>query len=222
MIGLARLIIFKFWFNNSWKTWHSVTCFKTCKIRGIWFCCFLFSFSLEIKNGDENVFGWIFENIFNKNIFSNQPKNEINKISFSVFSVSFFFFTPSNFFHMLLSTDNKPNSVSYASLSLSLSLSLSFNHIFSSLKPVCLTPLFVDPAPPHHYHCSAAPLLPQHHSQLTISWWDLLHVSFFLIFLLHESINESFRIFYVLLISLMRMIILHFRVSIWGFWELVA
>ena len=45
-----------------------------------------------------------------------------------------------------------------------------FDHIFSSLKPVCLTPLFVDPAPPHHYHCSAAPLLPQHHSQLTISW----------------------------------------------------
>ena len=47
---------------------------------GVWFDCFLFSFSLEIKNenenGDENVFGWIFENIFSKNIFQNKPKND--------------------------------------------------------------------------------------------------------------------------------------------------
>ena len=37
------------------------------KLGGVWFDCFLFSFSLKIENGDENVFGWIFENIFSKN-----------------------------------------------------------------------------------------------------------------------------------------------------------
>jgi len=45
----------------------------------VWFGCFLFSFSLKTKNGDENVFGWISENIFSEN------KN--NKFSFSVFLV---------------------------------------------------------------------------------------------------------------------------------------
>jgi len=50
----------------------------------IWVDCFLFSFSLEIENGDENAFGWIFENIFSENIFSNEPKTRNNKISFSV------------------------------------------------------------------------------------------------------------------------------------------
>jgi len=53
-------------------------------LGGIWFDCFQFLFSLKIENGDENVFGCIFENIFNKNIFSNEPKNRNNKISFSV------------------------------------------------------------------------------------------------------------------------------------------
>ena len=43
---------------------------------------FLFSFSLEIENGDENAFGWIFENIFGENIFSNEQKTENNTISF--------------------------------------------------------------------------------------------------------------------------------------------
>jgi len=33
----------------------------------VWFGCFLFSFSLKIENGDENVFGWISENIFSEN-----------------------------------------------------------------------------------------------------------------------------------------------------------
>ena len=51
------------------------------------FGCFLFLFSLEIKNGDGNAFGWIFENIFSENIFSNEPKIGNNKISFSVFLV---------------------------------------------------------------------------------------------------------------------------------------
>ena len=48
---------------------------------------FCFSFSLKTKNGDENVFGWIFENIFSENENKKQPENENNKISFSVFSV---------------------------------------------------------------------------------------------------------------------------------------
>jgi len=47
----------------------------------------LFSILLKIENGDGNAFGWIFENIFSKNIFLNEPKTENNKISFSVFLV---------------------------------------------------------------------------------------------------------------------------------------
>jgi len=47
----------------------------------------LFSFSLKTENGDENVFGWIFKNIFSENENRKQSKNENNKISFSVFSV---------------------------------------------------------------------------------------------------------------------------------------
>jgi len=42
---------------------------------------------LKIENGDENVFGWIFENIFSENENRKQSENENNKISFSVFSV---------------------------------------------------------------------------------------------------------------------------------------
>jgi len=53
-------------------------------LGGVWFDCFLFSFSLEIKNGGGNAFGWIFENIFSENIFPNEPKTENNKILFSV------------------------------------------------------------------------------------------------------------------------------------------
>jgi len=45
---------------------------------------FLFLFLLKIENGNENAFDWIFENIFSKNIFSNEPKIENNKISFLV------------------------------------------------------------------------------------------------------------------------------------------
>jgi len=47
----------------------------------------LFSFSLKIENNDKNTFGWIFENIFSENIFSNEQKTGNNKISFSVFSI---------------------------------------------------------------------------------------------------------------------------------------
>ena len=54
------------------------------QLGSVWFGCFLFSFSLEIENGDGNVFGWIFENIFSENIFPNEPKTGNNKISFSV------------------------------------------------------------------------------------------------------------------------------------------
>ena len=39
-------------------------------LKNVWFDCFLFSFSLKTENGDENVFGWISENIFSKNIFT--------------------------------------------------------------------------------------------------------------------------------------------------------
>ena len=53
-------------------------------LGGVWFGCFLFSFSLEIENGDENVFGWIYVFIFSENIFPNEPKTGNNKISFSV------------------------------------------------------------------------------------------------------------------------------------------
>jgi len=42
---------------------------------------------VKTKNGDEEVFGWIFENIFNENENRKQPENENNKILFSVFSV---------------------------------------------------------------------------------------------------------------------------------------
>jgi len=53
-------------------------------LGSVWFGCFLFSFSLKIENGDENVFDWIFVFIFNENIFPNEPKTGNNKISFSV------------------------------------------------------------------------------------------------------------------------------------------
>jgi len=53
-------------------------------LGGVWFDCFLFSFSLKTENGDENVFDWIFENIFSENENRKQPENENNKISFSV------------------------------------------------------------------------------------------------------------------------------------------
>ena len=56
-------------------------------LRGVWFGYFLFSFLLEIKNGDGNVFGWIFVFIFSENIFPNEPKTGNNKISFLVFLV---------------------------------------------------------------------------------------------------------------------------------------
>ena len=39
---------------------------------------------MKTKNGDKNVFGWIFENIFNENENRKQPENENNKISFSI------------------------------------------------------------------------------------------------------------------------------------------
>ena len=56
-------------------------------LGGVWFGCFLFSFSLKTENGDENVFGLISENIFNENENSKQLENENKKFSFSVFSV---------------------------------------------------------------------------------------------------------------------------------------
>ena len=57
------------------------------RLGGVWFGCFLFLFSLKTKNGDENVFGWISENIFRENENKKQLENENNKFSFSVFSV---------------------------------------------------------------------------------------------------------------------------------------
>jgi len=54
------------------------------RLGGVWFGCFLFLFSLKTKNGDENVFGWISENIFSENENRKQPENENNKLSFSV------------------------------------------------------------------------------------------------------------------------------------------
>jgi len=56
-------------------------------LGGVWFGCFLFSFSLKTENGDENVFGLISENIFSENENSKQLENENKKFSFSVFSV---------------------------------------------------------------------------------------------------------------------------------------
>jgi len=55
------------------------------KLTGVWFGCFLFSFSLKTKNGDENVFGLISKNIFSENENRKQLENENNKFSFSVF-----------------------------------------------------------------------------------------------------------------------------------------
>jgi len=45
-------------------------------IWGVWFCFFLFSFSLKTENCDENVFGWISENIFSENENRKQSENE--------------------------------------------------------------------------------------------------------------------------------------------------
>ena len=59
-----------------------------------------------------------------------------------------------------------------------------------------------------HRSCSAAPLPPQHHFWLTISWWDFFHVSFSPFFCFMSP-----WVFYVLLIFLMGMMILHFRLS---------
>jgi len=56
-------------------------------LGGVWFGCFLFSFSLKIENGDENVFGWISENILSENENRKQTENENNKFSFSVFLI---------------------------------------------------------------------------------------------------------------------------------------
>jgi len=56
-------------------------------LGGVWFGCFMFLFSLEIENDDENAFGWIFENIFSENILSNEQKTGNNKILSSVFTV---------------------------------------------------------------------------------------------------------------------------------------
>ena len=47
----------------------------------------LFSVFIFTENSDENVFGWISENIFSENENKKQPENENNKVSFSVFSV---------------------------------------------------------------------------------------------------------------------------------------
>jgi len=57
------------------------------QLGGVWFVHFLFSFLLKIENSDENMFGWIFKDIFSENIFSNEPKTENNKILFLVFSI---------------------------------------------------------------------------------------------------------------------------------------
>jgi len=56
-------------------------------LGGVWFGYFLFSFSLKTENDTENVFGWIFENIFSENENRKQPENENNKISFLAFSI---------------------------------------------------------------------------------------------------------------------------------------
>jgi len=48
-------------------------------LGGVWFGCFLFSFSLKTENGDENVFGLISENIFSENKNSKQLENENKK-----------------------------------------------------------------------------------------------------------------------------------------------
>ena len=47
---------------------------KIQNLGGVWFDYFMFSFSLEIENGDENMFGWISIFIFSENIFPNEPK----------------------------------------------------------------------------------------------------------------------------------------------------
>ena len=37
---------------------------------------------MKTENDDNNIFGWIFENIFNENENRKQSENENNKISF--------------------------------------------------------------------------------------------------------------------------------------------
>ena len=51
---------------------------------GVWFGCFLFSFSLKTDNDDENVFGLISENIFSE--------NENNKVCLICIFISCFHF----------------------------------------------------------------------------------------------------------------------------------
>ena len=69
-------------FKNIPLLLNSIT-FKSNHLGSIWFV-FFFSFLLKIENDDENMFGWIFKNIFNENIFSNEPKLKNNKILFWV------------------------------------------------------------------------------------------------------------------------------------------
>ena len=60
-------------------------CIQHGKLKGVWFGCFLFSFSLKIENGDGNVFDWISVFIFSENIFPNEPKLETIKSRFQCF-----------------------------------------------------------------------------------------------------------------------------------------
>ena len=124
---------------------------------------FLKIFSLKIFSQTNQKMKTIF---FVFNVFSRKhEKNENADFSRTRHSLSFFL--PSTLFPILLTLflfffppqTTNPQSLHFLSL-----------HFFSFTRNHSLTPLSIDPTPPHHHHCSAAPLPPQHHFRLIISW----------------------------------------------------
>ena len=85
----------KFFFDFSFYMWDEVPVDRCTRYVVVFiylkicrkFKKVLFSFSLKTGNSDENIFGWIFKDIFSENGNRKHPKNENNKISFLVFSV---------------------------------------------------------------------------------------------------------------------------------------
>ena len=104
-------------------------------LRGVWFGCFLFSFSLETFL--EQIFSQTNQKMktifFRFQHFQLKTRKNENAVIFPIlFSLFLFFFLPQI---------ANPQSLHFLSL---LFFSLTWNH--------SLTPLSIDPAPSHHYH----------------------------------------------------------------------
>jgi len=53
--------------KSGWNRVMNLCLFSFSSRKGVWSECFLFLFLLKTKNDDENIFDWIFENIFSTN-----------------------------------------------------------------------------------------------------------------------------------------------------------